>query len=57
MTRGIIQGVINATIVELFHTNKEELKSYVEKLTEEQRRIGRSHLETYIKINKKRGRK
>lgn len=45
------QGQINADMTGLFK-NKEALAKYASELTDEQRKIGKKHLETFIAIKK-----
>ena len=50
MEKSKIQGVINATLGRLDLHSKDKLAKYGQTLTQEQKRQGRSHLETTREI-------
>jgi len=45
------QGVINGKIVQLYQKDKKKMREYAGTLTEGQRNIARSHLDTFLGIN------
>ena len=42
------QGMINATVVTLYQKGPQELTNFTDTLSEEQKKLARSHLKTYL---------